>query len=109
MVGTLYLLVQTQAVVILFGFFVAWHWAALRRRDGRQRLERLGTARTVYCVGGQKPGLGTSRARGGEVGSDLKSKGERAELNGTGERNCTLVTPGRWITCLSWSLQRTTR
>ena len=80
MVGTLYLLVQTQAVVILFGFFVAWHWAALRRRDGRLRLERLGTARTVYCVGGQKPGLGTSRARGGEVGSDFKSKGERAEL-----------------------------
>ena len=50
MVGTFFLVVQCQAIFILTGFSVAWHWAAWRRRLGRRKLERRGTARSAYCI-----------------------------------------------------------
>jgi len=50
--GTLFLVVQWQAIVILTGFFVAWHWAAWRRRLGLLRIQRRGTSRSAFCSGG---------------------------------------------------------
>lgn len=55
LLGTLHALAQAQAVVIMAGFFVAWHWAAWRRRRGRRAIERRGTASTPYCADAARP------------------------------------------------------